>query len=224
MKSLKEQILRWFGWKSKEELEREQELQYRISLRDANRDKARVRKQYEEDKQKAVDYERNGDHQKAVAAALRAANAEKNYLQAEKEVQKCIDIHEMAETQRTLTRIKQACTNLSVQTVKIAGVEEANNAQAEYEEASIQLEEARDQMEILTEGFGKNENEDVYNAEGEAALAKIMDELKAPEIPADPAVTKLPDIPVPNHGVLIDDNEPWIRGRRDKVNALMENT
>ena len=224
MSTLMEQIFRWFGWKSKAEIEREQELNYRVSLRDANRDKARVRKQFEEDKRKAAEYEKNGEHQKAVAAALRAVNAEKSFLQAEKEVQKCIDIHEMAETQRTLTRIKQACTNLSEQTIRIAGVEEAHAAQVEYEEASIRLEEAREQMELLTAGFVQNENEDVYNTEGEAALAKIMNELQEPEAPADRPAVKLPEIPVPDHGMLIDENEPWMNDRREKVNALMENS
>ena len=131
MKKVKKMV----GIRTKAEIERDNEMDYRTKKSKARRQIETIRREMERLKLEACDHEKHGEHEKAVSKALQAANKQKMLVSANKQLQKCTDLHDMAKTQQTMTDILETCRDLSNGIVDLADMEEALKVQAENEEA-----------------------------------------------------------------------------------------
>ena len=71
-----------FGIRSEAERKREEEMEYRMKLREVENKTRMMKQETEKRKQQAIQLEKNGEHQKAVAMALKAENGRKAYVRA----------------------------------------------------------------------------------------------------------------------------------------------
>lgn len=181
-----------FGIRSEAERKREEEMEYRMKLREVENKTRMMKQETEKRKQQAIQLEKNGEHQKAVAMALKAENGRKAYVRAENDTNLARDVHETAKIQRTVTEISDACGELTDLILKTADMDGAIRAQSESEEKRILLEETQEQMKMLAEGYPEGVDEDVRNAEGEAALAAFMAEAEGDSEKKEPV--PLPEV------------------------------
>ncbi len=213
MKKIKELV----GIKSKEEYDREREMDYRMKLAKARRETETIRKNMIRDKMKAIECEKNGEHDKAVALALQSQNKQKTLATVEMQMQKCTNIHDMAETQKSMTEIMRTCRDLSNGIVAIADMEGAMQIQAENEEALTRLIDTGEQMEMYAEGINGDMMPEVRNDAGEEALAAILAEH---EQTTQPRIT-LPEIrPVKAVEEEKQQEDEWTKSRREDLQRL----
>ena len=204
------------GIKTAAEKEREKEMNYRMNVAKARRKADAVRRRMMQAKLQAVEYEKNGEHEKAVSLALQVAKNGKVVATAENQIRNCTEIHEMAKTQKTMKEIMDTCHQLSDGIIELADMEGAMKSQAENEEALARLIDTREQMEMFVEGIEDGQTTDVRNAEGEAALSALLaeqEEQKAPE------KVKLPEIKLPENRDDPTEND-WIAERHETLKAL----
>ena len=213
MKKVKKMV----GIRTKAEIERDNEMDYRTKKSKARRQIETIRREMERLKLEACDHEKHGEHEKAVSKALQAANKQKMLASANKQLQKCTDLHDMAKTQQTMTDILETCRDLSNGIVDLADMEEALKVQAENEEALARLEDTGEQMEMYAEGITTDLMPEVRNAAGEAALAEIM----ADQEQAEPIRTELPGIrPEVIRNTQTEEDAAWIQSRREDLRTL----
>ena len=209
-------IRKLLGIKTAAEKEREKEMNYRMNVAKARRKADAVRHRMHQDKLQAVEYEKNGEHEKAVSLALQVAKNGKVVATADNQIQHCTDIHEMARTQKAMKEIMDTCHQLSNGIIELADMEGAMKSQAENEEAMARLIDTREQMEMFVEGIEDGQAAEVRNAEGEAALNALLAEQNEQK-PAEK--TKLPVIKT-----LEDRDDPtesaWLAERREALKAL----
>lgn len=213
MKMLKELV----GIKSKEEYNREKEMDYRMKLAKARRETETIRKNMIRQKMQAIEYEKKGEHDKAVALALQSQNKQKTLATAEMQMQKCANIHDMAETQKSMTAIMETCRDLSNGIVEYADMESAMQIQAENEEALAKLIDTGEQMEMYAEGINGDMMPEVRNGAGEEALAAIL----AEHDQTTQAKVSLPEI---RPAKAIEEEKPqedeWMKSRREDLQRL----
>ncbi len=213
MKMIKELV----GIKSKEEYNREKEMDYRMKLARARRETETIRKNMLRQKMQAIEYEKKGEHDKAVALALQSQNKQKTLATAEMQMQKCANIHDMAETQKSMTAIMETCRDLSNGIVELADMEGAMQIQAENEEALARLIDTGEQMEMYAEGINGDMMPEVRSDAGEEALAAILAE-------QDQTVqhkVSLPEIrPVKATEEEKNQEDEWMKSRREDLQHL----
>ena len=205
------------GIRSKAEIERDNEMDYRTKKSKARRQIETIRRDMERLKLEAYDHEKHGEHEKAVSKALQAANKQKMLVRANVQLQKCTELHDMAKTQQTMTDILETCRDLSNGIVNLADMEEALKVQAENEEALACLEDTGEQMEMYAEGITADLMPEVRNVAGEAALAEIM----ACQEQVEPIRNELPEIrPETIRNAQTEEDAAWIQSRRENLRTL----
>lgn len=217
MVSLMKMIKELVGIKSKEEYNREKEMDYRMKLAKARRETETIRKNMIRQKMQAIEYEKKGEHDKAVALALQSQNKQKTLATAEMQMQKCANIHDMAETQKSMTAIMETCRDLSNGIVELADMEGAMQIQAENEEALARLIDTGEQMEMYAEGINGDMMPEVRSDAGEEALAAILAEHEQTEQPK----VSLPEIrPVKATVEEKNKEDEWMKSRREDLQSL----
>lgn len=204
------------GIRTEAEKEREKEMAYRMKVARARRQTNGIRRKSEDARRLAIEYEKNGNHEKAVSAALQAQKSSKVAAAADNQIQQCADIHEMAKTQKAMKEIMDTCKDLSEGIIELADMEGAMTSQADNEEAMTQLIDTREQMEMFIEGIKDGATREVRNTEGEAALAALLAE-QAVQEPA-PKV-KLPEIKTVEERNGTEESD-WLAERRETLKAL----
>ncbi len=209
-------IRKLLGIRTEAEKAREKEMAYRMKVAQARRQTNGIRRKSEDARRLAIEYEKNGEHEKAVSAALQAQKSSKVAAAADNQIQQCTDIHEMAKTQKAMKEIMDTCKDLSVGIIELADMEGAMTSQAENEEAMTQLVDTREQMEMFIEGIEDGVTREVRNTEGEAALAALLAEQPEQE-PAPKA--KLPEIKTVEERTETEESD-WLAERRETLKAL----
>lgn len=209
-------IRKLLGIRTEAEKEREKEMAYRMKVAQARRQTNGIRRKSEDARRQAIEYEKNGEHEKAVSAALQAKKSSKVAAAADNQIQQCVDIHDMASTQKAMKEIMDTCKNLSIGIIELADMEGAMTSQADNEEAMTQLIDTREQMEMFIEGIEEGSSREVRNAEGEAALAALLGDQAVSETTTK---LKLPEIKTVDERMEKEESD-WLSERREVLKAL----
>lgn len=164
--------------------QRRAELEFNRQMAELNRQAVLIKRQSERLKAEAIQHENNGEHKRAVSAAAAAAHQEKSYLAAINTIQTCKNMHLQAKSQKALKELISACTMMAQTATRDADVDGLLTAQQDFADTMEALEQTRDALDAVQEGFNADADAEVRNEAGEKALAQIMGQMVSEKQPA----------------------------------------
>ena len=161
--------------------QRRTEIEFNRQMAELNRQAASIKRQAERLKAEAIRAENSGDHKRAVSAAAAAVHQEKSYQSVINTMQTCKNMHIQVKSQKALKELIASCAVMARDVVRDAQVDGLIMAQQDLTETMEALEQSRDALEAVQEGFSADAEAEVRNEAGEQALAQIMNQL-APQV------------------------------------------
>lgn len=160
------------------------ELEFNRKMAELNRQAISMKRRSDHLKSEAVRYEQNGDHKSAVAAAAAAVHQEKSYISAMNTMQTCRNMHAQVKSQKALKELIGTCAEIARSVSRDAAMDDLIAVQNDFAQTMEELEQTRDALEAVQEGFTADTEAEVRNEAGERALAQIMSQLAPANEPA----------------------------------------
>ena len=208
MKGLK--MLFASGRKARMEVERKEELSYRVKLAEVRRQAEHMKRENERARGEAYRLEVAGDHEGAVSKALEAANSEKAYKTAVSTILRCESMHAQAKTQRSLTNLLSDCEAVSLSVMGQVDTEDAVKVQTRLQQTAAEMEQAQESMAAFQESFDPMADSPVTSSAGEDALAAILAE-RAPAAAPEPLPEKA------EKAESAEKDDEWLREKRRQI-------
>lgn len=200
--------------------QRRAEMEFNRQMAELNRQAAYIKRQAAQLRDEAIRCEQNGDHQRAVSAAAAAVHQEKSYLSALNTMQTCKNMHVQAKSQKALKELVKSCTEMARRVSRDADVDGMIAAQNDFTQTMEELEQSRDALEAVQEGFNAETETQVRNEAGEQALAQIMGQLSPSAEPTRIEAQK--KLPVANDEEQVAQHREWADDRRRILADLAE--
>ena len=153
------------------------ELEFNRKMAELNRQAISMKRRSDHLKAEAVRHEQNGDHKSAVTAAAAAVHQEKSYISAMSTMQTCRNMHAQIKSQKALKELIGACAEMARSVSRDAAMDDLIVVQNDFAQTMEELEQTRDVLEAVQEGFTADTEAEVRNEAGERALAQIMSQL-----------------------------------------------
>lgn len=175
-------ILDYFRRYSRQK-QRRNEMELCRKIAELTRKASTIKRQADRLKAEAVQFEKAGDHKRAVSAAASAAQQEKSYQSALNALQNCKNMHVQVKSQKEMKELITSCTLIIKKVCDDADTVDYIKAQNDFAQTMEEMEQSRDALEAAQEGFALGTQEQVRNEAGEQALAQIMEQLTPREAP-----------------------------------------
>lgn len=196
------------------------ELEFNRKMAELNRQAISMKRQSDHLKAEAIRHEQNGDHKSAVAAAAAAVHQEKSYISAMNTMQTCRNMHAQVKSQKALKELIGACAEMARSVSRDAAMEDMIVVQNEFAQTMEELEQTRDALEAVQEGFTADTEAEVRNEAGERALAQIMGQLAPAN---EPAALEAPmPMTVADEAEAAEQQKEWADERRRILADLAE--
>lgn len=160
------------------------EMEFSRNIAELTRKASTIKRQADRLKAEAVQFEKAGDHKRAVSAAASAAQQEKSYQSALNTIQICKNMHVQVKSQKAMKELIASCASMAKSVSADADPAAYIEAQNDFTRTMEELEQSRDALEAAQEGFTIGTQEQIRNEAGEQALAQIMEQLAPKEVPA----------------------------------------
>lgn len=200
-----------------ERKQRQIETEFSCRMAELTRKASAIKRQAERLKAEAVQFERAGDHKRAVSAAAAAAQQEKSYMSALQTIQTCKTMHVQVKSQKAMKELIASCAAVARSVSADANSTEYIEAQSDFARTMEELEQSREALEAAQEGFNAGTEVQVRNEAGEQALARIMEQAQPKTLPVsiEPAAA----LPASDQNKA-DEHKEWAEERR-KILAEM---
>lgn len=202
----------------RQQRQRRNEMEVHRKIAEATRKASTFKRQADRLKAEAIQLEKAGDHQRAVATAALAVQQEKNHQNTLLALQNCKIAQVQVKSRKEMKETIAAFTSLIRDISADADPAEYMEVQNEFTRTMEELEESRDALEAVQEGFSMGMQEQVRNEAGEQALAQIMEQQEPKEAPAPAEVAAA--LPEPKQDPKLAQHKEWAEERR-KILAEM---
>ena len=222
--TLFKKISRFFSASRRSEnARRQKEIDDRIELASIRRQAMTIRRQADQFRLEAISLEKGGDHARAVAKAATAANLEKTYETAVKQITNIERIIAQTKTTVAMKELLESINRMTESAITAGNVDDVIQAQAKLQQNEERLKVIQASMDDLQEGFDQDTDPAQRNEAGEEALRRIMQEQETEEKEqaiAEPAqATALPE---PEKDKEKAAHTEWVNERRKQLNELNE--
>lgn len=192
--------------------QRRMEMDFSRKMAELTRSASTIKRQADRLKSEAVQLEKSGDHQRAVSAAASAMQQEKSYQAALAALQNCKNMHVQVKSQKEMKDMIAACTELARRVSDDADTTAYIEAQNDFARTMEELEQSRDALEAVQEGFAPGTQDQIRNEAGERALAQMMAQL-APKEEINHTETA-PSLPAGEKDPQLAQHQEWADDRR----------
>ncbi len=194
------------------------ETEFNCHIAELNRKAAAIKRQAERLKAEAIQFEKDGDHKRAVSAASAAMQQEKSYASALHTIQTCKNMHVQAKSQKAMKELIASCASMARSVSADADASEFIRVQSDFARTMEELEQSREALEAVQEGFTVGTDVQVRNEAGERALAQLMEQ--ASPKPSPVAIESPAVLPAAETDDKADAHKEWAEDRR-KILAEM---
>lgn len=194
------------------------ETEFNCHVAELTRKAAAIKRQADRLKAEAIQFEKAGDHKRAVSAASAAVQQEKSYASALHTIQTCKNMHVQAKSQKAMKELIASCAAMARSVSADADASDFIRVQSDFTRTMEELEQSREALEAAQEGFTVETDAQVRNEAGEQALAELMEQASPKPVPA--AIEPAAALPALEADDKASDHKEWAEDRR-KILAEM---
>lgn len=194
------------------------ETEFNCHMAELNRKALAIKRQAERLKAEAIQFEKAGDHKRAVSAAAAAVQQEKSYMSALNTIQTCKNMHVQVKSQKAMKELIASCASMARSVTADASTAEYIEVQSDFARTMEELEQSQEALEAAQEGFSADTEIQVRNEAGEQALAQILEQAAPKPSPAEMAPAAALTAPAQDDGG--GEHREWADERR-KILAEM---
>lgn len=195
--------------------QRRAEIEFNRNMAELNRKASGIKRSSDQLKEKAIQLEGAGDHQRAVSVAAIAVRQEKTYNSAMETLQTCKNMNAQVKSQKALEDLLGSCSKIAQSVCGKANPSKCLEAQSKFAQVRDELSETNEILASTLEGFNTDTEAQVRNEAGENALAQIMAERTSAQ--AEPPVAP----PVSEKASTDDQHKAWADDRRKILAEMM---
>ena len=174
--TLWERILIFFGIKSETEINRREEIERRVLIKEIERDIMVSNKKVATLEAKALSLEKSGRHAEALSCVKLAGDQKKTTHIAEMKLMKCQSALDLMEAGRMMADNFERITRLAQKTMGEVNAAKITEAKFELDESSEKMEETANFVKSVLNSFETDFEKMTVDEEAENALARIMAE------------------------------------------------
>lgn len=199
--------------------QRKAEIAFNCSMAELTRKASSIKRQADRLKMEAIQLEKNGDHQRAVSAAVASSQQAKSYMSALHTIQTCKNMHMQVKSQKSMKELLASCTDMARSVCIDADAAKYMETQSDFVQTMEELEQSSEALSAVQEGFSADTDVQTRNEAGEQILAQFMEELlpKAPSVQAEPPAA----LPVSEQDPKDDQHRAWADDRRRLLAEMM---